>query len=271
MMDDRVGGSRDHRDGVQVLARAAAILRLVAADASGGPTFGELVTRSGLPRTTVHRIRGALEREEFVATDAATGRLHLGPGILRLAAAERDLPTAVRPYLDQLARELNETVDLGVLDGLHVLVVAQQPAPRRDLMAVSRVGARHPACCTAAGKVLLARLPQDEVKRRLPKRLEAPARHAPISRTALLGELAQVGADGLAYDREEHHAGICAVGAAITDIDGSSAAISVLVPAARFREAEGTVAAALLRARDEAQITLRDGGSAGDDRTGPTP
>jgi DNA-binding IclR family transcriptional regulator len=271
MVDDRVSDHKDQRDGVQVLARAATILRLVAADVSGGPTFGELVARSGLPRTTVYRIRGALEREDFVATDAATGRLQLGPGILRLAVAERDLPTALRPYLEQLSRELNETVDLGVLDGMHVLVIAQQPAPGRSLMVISRVGARHPAYCTAGGKALLARLPQAEVRRRLPKRLETSARPAPISRTALLGELAQVGDHGLAYDREEQHAGICAVGAVITDIDGSSAAISVPIPAARFREDEGAVAAALLRVRDEAQLALRAGRSAGDAGAGPTP
>ena len=166
---------KEQRNGVQVLARAATILRLLAADSSGGLTFSELVARSGLPRTTVHRIRGALEHEDFVYTDAATGRLHLGPGIMRLAMAKRDLPTVVRPYLEQLSRELNETVDLGVLDGMHVLFIAQHPAPQRSLMVVSRVGARFPAFCTANGKALLAQLPADEIKRRLPKRLETPA------------------------------------------------------------------------------------------------
>jgi DNA-binding IclR family transcriptional regulator len=52
---------KEQRNGVQVLARAATILRLLAADSSGGLTFSELVARSGLPRTTVHLILGALE------------------------------------------------------------------------------------------------------------------------------------------------------------------------------------------------------------------
>ena len=166
---------REQRNGVQVLARAATILRLLAADSSGGLTFSELVARSGLPRTTVHRIRGALEHEDFISTDDATGRLHLGPGIMRLAMSKRDLPTVVKPYLEQLSRELNETVDLGVLDGMHVLFIAQHPAPQRSLMVVSQVGARFPAFCTANGKALLAQLPPDEMKQRLPKRLEIPA------------------------------------------------------------------------------------------------
>ena len=250
---------RDQRNGVQVLARAATILRLLAADSSGGLTFSELVARSGLPRTTVHRIRGALEHEDFIATDAATGRLHLGPGIMRLAMAKRDLPTVVRPYLEQLSRELNETVDLGVLDGMHVLFIAQHPAPQRSLMVVSRIGAKFPAYCTANGKALLAQLPVDEVKRRLPKRLETPAKHTPISRRDLFAELGRVRETGLAYDCEEHRAGICGVGVAVTDIDGSSASISVPMPAARFHVDPETVAAALLRVRDEVQVALYNG------------
>jgi len=250
---------RDQRNGVQVLARAATILRLLAADSSGGLTFSELVARSGLPRTTVHRIRGALEHEDFISTDAATGRLHLGPGIMRLAMAKRDLPTVVRPYLEHLSRELNETVDLGVLDGMHVLFIAQHPAPQRSLMVVSRVGARFPAWCTANGKALLAQLPADDVKRRLPKRLETPGKHTLVARKDLFAELEEVRSTGLAFDCEEHHVGICGVGVAVRDIDGGLASISVPMPAARFHEDPDTVVAALLLVRDEVQIALQNG------------
>jgi DNA-binding IclR family transcriptional regulator len=249
---------KDQRNGVQVLARAATILRLLAADSSGGLTFSELVARSGLPRTTVHRIRGALENEDFISTDA-TGRLHLGSGIVRLAMSKRDLPTVVRPYLEQLSRELNETVDLGVLDGMHVLFIAQHPAPQRSLMVVSRVGARFPAWCTANGKALLAQLPAEDVKRRLPKRLETPGDHTPVSRRDLFAELEEVRTSGLAFDREAHHTGICGVGVAVRDIDGGLASISVPMPAARFHEDPDTVVAALLRVRDEVQIALANG------------
>ena len=131
-MNEQVQDPQESRNGVQVLGRAATILRLLAADSSGGLTFSELVARAGLPRTTVHRIRYALEHEGFVCTDEATGRLHLGPGLLQLAvASRRDLPAVVRPYLERLSTELNETVDLVVLDGMHVLFIAQIPAPQR--------------------------------------------------------------------------------------------------------------------------------------------
>jgi DNA-binding IclR family transcriptional regulator len=249
---------RERRSGVQVLARAATILRLLAADSSGGLTFSELVARAGLPRTTVHRLRYALEEEGFVCADEDTGRLHLGAGLLELAiASRRDLPTAVSPYLERLARELNETVDLGVLDGAHVLFIAQHPAPQRALMVVSRVGVRFPAFCTASGKVLLAQLPREDLMRLLPSKLETPAQHASVSRAHVLRELEDVRRTGLGYDREEHHLGICGVGVAVTGIDGSQAAISVPMPAARFHADADAVSATLLRVRDEIHIALQ--------------
>ena len=49
------------------------------------------------------------------------------------------------------------------------------------------------------------------------------------------------------------------MGVVITDIDGSSASISVPMPAARFHEDPDTVTAALLRVRDEVQVALHNG------------
>ena len=257
-MSETQADVQEPRNGVQVLARAATILRLLAADSSGGLTFSELVARAGLPRTTVHRIRYALEHEGFVCSDQETGRLHLGPGLLQLAvASRRDLPAVVRPYLERLCTELNETVDLVVLDGMHVLFIAQIPAPHRSLMVVSRVGARFPAFCTANGKALLAQLPPEELKRRLPRKLETPSQHVPVSREGLLQELEEVKRTGVAYDREEHHVGICGIGVVITDIDGSMASVAVPMPAARFYADADIVAAALLRVRDEIQVALQ--------------
>jgi DNA-binding IclR family transcriptional regulator len=252
-------GDGKDRNGVQVLARAAAILRHLAGT-QDGMSATRLAADVGLPRTTVHRICHALEQEGLVSIDSATGRLHPGPGLLSFAVTRRrDLHAVVGSYLERLSTELNETVDLAVLDGAEVLFIAQHPAPLRVLMAVSRVGARFPAHCTSNGKALLAQLPPGELKRHLPKRLEIPARKSVISREQLLAELAEVRATGLAFDREEHRAGICAVGVAITDIDGSMASVTVPMPATRFYEDQETVVSALVRTRDEIQAALNGG------------
>jgi DNA-binding IclR family transcriptional regulator len=250
------GDVSEQGSGVQVIDRAAAILKLLGASPEG-MSFSALATRVDLPRTTVHRICRALQEVGFVSYNAGSGRLQLGSALVRLAVtARRDMRAVVQPYLERLSKEINETVDLAVLDGGHALFIAQHPAPQRQLMAVARVGVRFPAHCTANGKSLLAELPPEDLKHYLPERLEIPARKTVISRNTLLRELDEVRRTGLAFDREENGPGVCSVAVALTDMDGSVASMSVPMPASRFYEDEDTVIAALVRMRDEVQAKL---------------
>ena len=242
--------------GMQVITRAAAILGALA-EPDGGRSLAQLAAQTGLPKTTVHRICAALEQVGYVHTEAASGRRELGATLLRLAVVgRRDLISLLEPSLERLSMDLNETVDLAVLDGGQVLFVAQHPAPQRALMAIARVGAHFPAYTLASGKALLARLPREEILRRLPRRLEPTLGGRPRTRETLLRELAEIRANGLAYEREEMRHGICAVAVAVTDVDGRSASIAVPMPAARFAEAEERVAAELTLLRDQTEARL---------------
>jgi DNA-binding IclR family transcriptional regulator len=241
---------------MQAVTRVAAVLEALA-ESGGGRSLGALATRTGLPKTTVHRICGALEKVGYVRVDPETGRRSLGPALMRLAViGRRDLRGVLEPYLERLSRDLNETVDLAVLDDWRVLFVAQHPAPQRELMAIARVGAHFPAYSMASGKVLLAQLTPDELRRRLPPRLEAPPGGVRVSRQTLLRELEDVRASGLGYEREELRPGICAVAVAVRDADGRMASIAVPMPSSRFAVSERDVTGSLLRLRDEIQREL---------------
>ena len=239
---------------MQVLARAAEVLRRLAAEPHG-LTLIELSTRVGLPRSTAHRIVSALAQEGFVRA-APSGRLRIGPALIGLAVASRsDLRHEAAPYLERLSHELRETVDLAVLDAGEVLFIDQH-ASRRTLRIVSEIGARFPLHATANGKALLSTLSPEELLELLPRRLAATTPNTITERAALLAELEQVRVTGLAYDREEYTIGIAAVGTALRDSVGATAAITVVVPTSRFSESETEISAALLRTRDEIQAVL---------------
>ena len=242
---------------MQVITRAAAILGALA-EPDGGRSLAQLAAQTGLPKTTVHRICAALEQVGYVHTDPRTGRRELGPSLLRLAVVgRRDLIAVLQPAMERLSMELNETVDLGVLDGGDVLFVAQHAAPERALMAIARVGVKLPAYTLASGKALLAQLPREEVLRRLPRRLEPTLGGRPRTRETLLRELDEVQATGLAFEREELRHGVCAVAVAVRDVDGRAASVAVPMPASRFAESEEKVAARLLDLRDTIEARLR--------------
>lgn len=105
-----------------------------------------------------------------------------------------------------------------------------------------RVGQRRPAHCRALGKALLAHLPAEEVRRRLPDPLPRMTPRTITDIDALLAHLAAVRQQGYAVDREEAEMGCVCVAAPIRDARGEViAALSLSGPSAQmaaFSEAE---------------------------------
>lgn len=231
--------------GIQVIARAAEILRVLQAH-PGGLSQAEIGERVGMARSTVSRILNALEDEELVAARGARGPYRLGPEIARMASSVRlGVVTDMHPFLTQLSRELDETVDLSILDGDRADFVDQIVPPRR-LRATSAVGESFPLYCCSHGKALLAALPPERLSQVLPSRLVPLTANTVTSVAALREELDRIRVEGVAYDREEQTEGICAVGVVLKGVTSELVAVSVPVPAQRFYGREKELAQALL-------------------------
>jgi DNA-binding IclR family transcriptional regulator len=240
--------------GVQVIARAAQVLRALDGEPSG-LSLSQLAQRVGLPRSTVHRIVMALGSEGLVAAASPNGRVRLGPELARLAeASRRDRWQDLRPLMQQLLDTFDETVDCAVLEGGHVRFVDQMSGDQ-GLRAVSAVGTIFPLHCTANGKALLGALDPEEVVALLPPRMERLTPNTITLREELLEQLAEVRESGVAFDREEHMLGISAAGIAVRDSQGGLAALSVPMPTSRFAGRERELTKALQRTRRTAAST----------------
>jgi DNA-binding IclR family transcriptional regulator len=245
-MDRPLVSAKSDKSQVQVIARAATILRALEEE-NAGLSLGQIAQRVNLARSTVQRIVAALETESLVIAATPNGRVRLGPAILRLAASVRsDFISSARPFLERLSGELQETVDLSVVKKDHLVFIDQVIAPQR-LRTVSAVGETFPLYCTANGKAYLAQLTEASVEK-LIGRTYAPRTPNTLTRIdALMEELAKVRANnGVAFDREEHTLGICAAGVALRDPLGNSVAISVPVPSQRFDDQQTRIAERLL-------------------------
>lgn len=230
---------------VQVIARAAAILRSLENEASG-LSLGQIAQRVGLARSTVQRIVAALEAEKLVIAASPTGRVRLGPTLLRLAASvHTDFASLARPFLMKLSSELRETVDLATIKNDHLVFVDQVVGSQR-LRAVSAVGETFPLYCTANGKAYLAQLDNGAVESLVGRTYEPRTPRTLTRLDALLAELKTVRKTGVAFDREEHTAGICAAGVALRDLLGNYVAISVPVPSTRFLDHQRLIADRLI-------------------------
>lgn len=238
------------KNSVQVIARAAAILRAIH-DAGGGLSLAQIAQRVGLPRSTVQRIVNALEAERLLIAATPNGQVVIGPGILRLASAVTSaFVELVRPRLTRLSADLKETVDLAVVKKDRLIFIDQVVGSQR-LRTVSAVGETFPLYCTANGKAYLATLSDRAVERLIGREYEARTPNTITSLERMISELAKIRSNGVAVDNEEHTQGICAAGISVYDHLGNAHAISVPIPASRFPMVVDTVRARLLELSEE--------------------
>jgi DNA-binding IclR family transcriptional regulator len=199
-------------------------------------TLAELVRRTDLPKSTVHRMLGELVGLRLLERSGPGYRL--GGRLFELgmrASVERGLMEVAIPYMEDLYERTHETVHLGVREGTEVVYVAKIGG-HRQAAAPSRVGGRMPLYCTALGKALLAFGPDgvvDEVvaaglERRTPRTLVAPG--------VLRRQLGTIRGAGVSYEHEESTVGISCVAAPVLGAEEQViAAVSVTGPVTRFR------------------------------------
>lgn len=239
------GGDVDSRAGIQVLARAAEVLRLLHSN-PGGMSQAEIGEQLGLARSTVSRLLMALDAEGLVASQGPRGRYRLGPELVRLAAtARRTAWLDIHPLLVDFSYAIGETVDLSVLERDQAVFVDQVVADNR-LRAVSEVGDAFPLHASANGKAMLAAMPEPDVRRILGARLQSLTPNTITDPDELRAEISRIRErDGIAVDCEEQSEGVCAVGAVIGTIDHDLLAVSIPVPTARFAGREEELRRAL--------------------------
>lgn len=247
------------RQGVQVIARAGAIMQILARHPRG-LSLGEIAKMIKLPRSTVQRIVDALDTENLVVASSSAHGVRLGPALIPLAAAARfDVADIARKYMQQLADRLGETVDLTLFDQSKVVFIAQITGSHR-LQAVSSVGIAFSLHCSAPGKAALAMLDAEsltKIKKKM--RLERCTPHTITAWEELDQQLKEIARVGVAIDREEHDEGICAAAIALHSADGEIVCLSIPVPALRFGESESAIVAELLACRTLLQRELYAG------------
>ena len=228
--------SAERQGGIQVIARAAAVLRALK-DHPQGLSLGELAKLLSLPRSTIQRIVDALDEENLVIAASPTRGVRLGPALLALASATRfEIAELARPTLQEISRHCGETVDLSLLDG-EKLVFLDQLSGTHRLRAESAIGVSFPLHSTAPGKAMLAAMTDEALANLRPKlRLTRLTPHTITSWSVLSDHLAQARAANISTDLEENSLGLCAVATALHLPTGELAALSIPVPTQRFQE-----------------------------------
>lgn len=222
---------------LNTLAKAGKVLNLFTVSQ---PEWGisEVARQLEYPKATVSEIMSSLGQQGILSR-TRRGKYRLGWRLFELSQAlldTSDFCIEARRAMQELVERWGETTHLCVLEGTQVLYVEKLQATPAVQILLSRVGARLPAHCNAAGKTLLAYLHRYNLDQLYHgQELTGYTPHTITDLRALAAELEQICQQGYAYDREEISSGLCCVAAPIRDYSGEViAAISLSLPSQRF-------------------------------------
>jgi IclR family pca regulon transcriptional regulator len=241
------------------LARGLAVVRAFS-DQRRTLTIAQISQKTGIPRAAVRRCLHTLRQLGYA--EAEMNNFSLKPKVLTLGysyLSSTPLTVSAQPYLNNISRQLNESCSLAVLDENEILYVARA-APSRVMSVALNTGSRLPAYCTSLGRVMLAHLPDDELKRYLETvKLRAYTDRTVVSSKRLKEILLEVREAGFAIIDEELEIGLRSIAVPVRGASGNVvAALNVGVQSIRVskRQMQAEILPVLLKGSEELSILL---------------
>ncbi|MGE7841889.1 IclR family transcriptional regulator [Lysinibacillus sp. NPDC093712] len=198
---------------MQLLERAMTIAKVLASEATEGSlSISELSTKCDLPLSTLHRILKAMIAQGMIEQDEQTKHYRLGTIWMELGLQvydTMDYISKIRPELERLAREVEESVYLSKPAGLDTIIIERIDSAANPIRIYDQLGIRIPMHIGAANKALLASIPTVQAK-------EIMNQLVPIEEMADLEEqLELIREQGYAISHGERTAGTSSVAVAV--------------------------------------------------------
>lgn len=222
---------------VRSLERALAVLESFTEE-QPALRLSELSRKLQTSKATLLRTLRTLQAHQILRQRPLDRAFVLGPGIIRLgtlALRRSNLLEVSLPHIKRLQAVTGETACLFMINGRHRVCIASVPSPH-DLRLTVEVGTTRPLHAGAAGKVLLAFMPQAEARRVLGRGpLPRLSEKTITSVRSLLWQLEEIRRAGMAVSYGEAVPGGAAIAAPIFDRDESLiAAVNLLGPQSRM-------------------------------------
>jgi DNA-binding IclR family transcriptional regulator len=189
-----------------------------------------------LPKPTAYRLLRMLQDLGYVSRPADSRNYLIGPRAARLAAADphAELKARARPILRRVHEEFNETINLGVLSGIHVLYL-DYVETTQPLRFIVTPGQNDPWYCTALGRAVAAQLGERSLEKLMAEtRLQVLTSQTVKTRVELLRRVEKAREQGHAEEMEESVEGVCCLAVSLAPLGYPGASISVAVPTQRL-------------------------------------
>lgn len=198
---------------MQLLERAMTIAKVLASEASENSlSISELSAKCNLPLSTLHRILKAMIKEGMIEQDDQTKQYRLGTIWMELGLQvydTMDYISKIRPELERLAREVEESVYLSKPAGLDTIIIERIDSAANPIRIYDQLGIRIPMHIGAANKAILATMPVSQSK----EIIEQLIPHEEIA--DLEAQLEQIRLQGFAISHGERTAGTSSIAVSI--------------------------------------------------------
>ncbi|MGZ9157199.1 MAG: IclR family transcriptional regulator, partial [Candidatus Binatia bacterium] len=161
----------------------------------------------------------------YLRQEKDSKRYRIGRPLFALAASaldEIEMVNVATPVLEELSRETGESAHFAVRMGDAVVVIARTSGPGAFQL-TDRVGVVRPAHCTALGKIILASLRPEQLKRFLDRVDLKPSTEKSITDIpALMREIAEIKHSGIAFDDGEFNPEVRCIAVPVMDFTGQT-------------------------------------------------
>lgn len=216
--------------GAQAILRAITLLRAVARTNDRGARANALAAETGLSVATTHRILSVLAQEGLLTHDPYSKLYHLGMelSVLGAAAQEFSIRDRLRPALEQIALEVEDTIFLLIRSGNDAVCIdrVEGSYPIRTL--TLDIGARRPLGIGGGGLALLAFLPDAQLEAVLAANAQRYSSYADFTADDIRRFVFEARELGYALNNGILRPNVAAVGVPVLGADGRIvAAVSV--------------------------------------------
>jgi IclR family pca regulon transcriptional regulator len=228
--------SIEQRYFINSLARGFKLLEKLA-EAGVPLTLSQIAESMQMALPTAYRFLYTLQAIELIEKEPERKAYRITPKVLKLGYGvfrSSELWNTAHPYLEKASRKYGETFNLAILEADQILYIDR--IKTQSILTINlEIGSKLPAYCTSMGRVLLARLPGQEARRRL--MLNPRKKHTDHTITdvdEILSILAQVRKDGYSTNQGELAPELTSAAAPVLNRQGETvAALNMAVNAAR--------------------------------------
>ena len=196
----------------------------------------EIATALAIPVSSLSYLLSTLVERSYLERDGR--RYSAGPGLARLQKSTGHFSLADRaaPLVRTMRMQLNETTSFFIRDGWQIEAIVTESSEQALRYSVPQ-GQRLPMHALAAGKVMLAAMPGDELDRYFAEATLEPFTPSTVTTEAQLrAQIAEIQETGVGKTVEEYSRGIVGIARLVRFDAELAGSLSVAVPMVRYDE-----------------------------------